>query len=249
VLGAPLPSLRGVPGTIARQNATRNPKRTAAAASALMLCVGLVSFITIFASSATAAVNTIYNRAFTGDFIINSGAGETGGVHPALAQRVSQLPPVALASGLRAGMAKIEGGVQEVFAVDTRTAFGILDIQPLQGNQNDLGRDACPPPRPRPGARAATPSPGRATPAAPPGASPPTRKRCVYVRVTVARCPGYVGTPKSTGEFSSLNFTTTGAAGAVRRAPASRSRRLRPLAAMTARIRRSRDRGMRSPSL
>jgi putative ABC transport system permease protein len=142
VLGAPLPRLRGVPGTIARQNATRNPKRTAAAASALMICVGLVSFINVFASSATAAVNTLYDRSFTGDFIINSGAGETGGVDPALARRVSQLPQVALASGLRAGMAKIEGSVQEVFAVDPRTAFGIFDVQPLQGNQNDLGRDA-----------------------------------------------------------------------------------------------------------
>ena len=60
VLGAPLPSLRGVTGTIARQNAMRNPKRTAAAASALMICVGLVSFITIFASSTKAAANAVY---------------------------------------------------------------------------------------------------------------------------------------------------------------------------------------------
>jgi len=141
-LGAPLPRLRGVAGTIARQNAMRNPKRTAAAASALMICVGMVTFITIFASSAKAAVNTVYGRAFTGDFIINSGAGGTGGVDPALARRVSQLPQVALASGLRVGMAKIEGGVQQVVAVDPRTAFGIFDVQPLQGNQNDLGRDA-----------------------------------------------------------------------------------------------------------
>ena len=142
VLGAPLPSLRGVTGTIARQNAMRNPKRTAAAASALMICVGLVSFITIFASSATAAINTVYARSFTGDFIINSGAGGTGGVDPALARRVGQLPQVALASGLRVGMAKIEGGVQQVVAVDPKTAFGIFDVQPLQGNENDLGPDA-----------------------------------------------------------------------------------------------------------
>ena len=142
VLGAPLPSLRGVPGTIARQNATRNPKRTAAAASALMICVGLVSFIAIFASSATAAANAVYDRSFTGDFVINSGAAGMGGVDPGLARRVSQLTQVALASGLRAGMAKIEGGVQQVYAVDPRTAFGIFDVQPLQGNQTDLGRDA-----------------------------------------------------------------------------------------------------------
>ena len=59
VLGAPLPALRGAAGTLAHQNAMRNPKRTAATASALMICVGLVSFITIFASSTQAAINTV----------------------------------------------------------------------------------------------------------------------------------------------------------------------------------------------
>jgi len=58
VVGAPLPSLRGVTGTLARQNAMRNPKRTAASASALMIGVGLVGFFTILASSSTASVNS-----------------------------------------------------------------------------------------------------------------------------------------------------------------------------------------------
>ena len=41
-LGAPLPRLRGVTGELARDNAMRNPKRTAASASVLMIGVGLV---------------------------------------------------------------------------------------------------------------------------------------------------------------------------------------------------------------
>jgi putative ABC transport system permease protein len=142
VLGAPLPAVRGIAGTIARENAMRNPKRTAATASALMICVGLVSFITIFASSTRAAINTVVNRSFAGDFVIDSGAGMGGGFDPSLARRVGQLPQVALASGARVGMAKIEGSVQQVVAVDPKTAFGIFDVQPLQGNQNNLGRNA-----------------------------------------------------------------------------------------------------------
>ena len=142
VLGAPLPRLRGVAGTIARQNAMRNPKRTAAAASALMICVGMVTFINIFASSAKAAANTVYDRAFTGDFIINSGAGGTGGVDPGLARRVSQLPQVAQASGARMGHGQDRRRRPAGRGLDPRTAFGIFDVQPLQGNQNDLGRDA-----------------------------------------------------------------------------------------------------------
>ena len=112
------------------------------AAGAVALFVGLVSFITIFASSFQAAINTVVNRSFTGDFVIDSGAGMGGGFDPSLARRVNQLPQVALATGVRVGMAKIEGSVQQVVGVDPKTAFGIFDVQPLQGNQDNLGRDA-----------------------------------------------------------------------------------------------------------
>ncbi|HLY84191.1 MAG TPA: FtsX-like permease family protein, partial [Acidimicrobiales bacterium] len=141
-LGAPLPRLRGMAGILARQNAMRNPKRTAATASALMICVGLVGFITIFASSARASINVVVDRAFTGDFIINSGGGMMGGVDPGLAQRLSQLPQVASASGLRMGSAKVDNSVVMIAAVDPRTAFDIIDVKPLQGKTTDLGRDA-----------------------------------------------------------------------------------------------------------
>ena len=48
-----LPRLRGVPGNLAKENALRNPKRTATNAAALMIGVALVGFITILASSTT----------------------------------------------------------------------------------------------------------------------------------------------------------------------------------------------------
>ena len=71
-VGAPLPRLRGVTGKLARQNAMRNPKRTAASASALMIGVGLVGFITILASSSTASVNSAIDRSFAGDIVIKT---------------------------------------------------------------------------------------------------------------------------------------------------------------------------------
>ena len=42
---APLERLRGVPGRLARENAVRNPGRTAATAAALMIGLALVSFV------------------------------------------------------------------------------------------------------------------------------------------------------------------------------------------------------------
>ena len=72
---------------------------TAPATSALMIGAGLVGFITIFASSTTASINASIDRSFAGDFVINSGAGTTGGVDPTLAQKLNALPQVAAATG------------------------------------------------------------------------------------------------------------------------------------------------------
>jgi putative ABC transport system permease protein len=141
-LGAPLPRLRGAAGLLARQNAMRNPKRTAASASALMIGVGLVAFITIFASSTKASINATVNRAFTGDFVIDSGAGMTGGVDPGLAHRLNTLPEVQAAFGLRFGSAKINGSVQPLIGVDPATAFKVFDVKPLKGSSRDLNATA-----------------------------------------------------------------------------------------------------------
>ncbi len=49
-IGWPLPRLFPVSGNLARRNAMRNPRRTASTAAALMIGVGLVGFIAVFAS-------------------------------------------------------------------------------------------------------------------------------------------------------------------------------------------------------
>jgi putative ABC transport system permease protein len=141
IVGAPLPRLRGVPGKLARENAMRNPKRTAAAASALMIGVGLVGFITILASSTTASINSTIDRSFAGDIVINSGAGLTGGIDPTLAQRLNKLPQVAAATGVRAGLAKIYGKVEQIGAVDPGAGSRIFHVSPVAGSIADLGHN------------------------------------------------------------------------------------------------------------
>jgi putative ABC transport system permease protein len=142
VIGAPLPRIKGVTGTLARENTMRNPKRTAASASALMIGVGLIAFISIFASSAKASINATIDRTFAGDFVINSGAGSSGGgVAPALAQRLNALPQVAAATGERTGSMLILGQPVMIAAVDPRTAGRIFDVSPLQGSIGALGTD------------------------------------------------------------------------------------------------------------
>lgn len=141
-IGSPLPRLRGITGEIARENAMRNPKRTAASASALMIGVGLVGFITIFVSSATASQDKAIDDSFTGDIVVNSGGGLMGGVDPGLAKELNLLPEVAYATGLRQGFASVDGDVTFVSGINTATAFNVMDIKPIKGTASALSRFA-----------------------------------------------------------------------------------------------------------
>jgi putative ABC transport system permease protein len=141
-IGALLPRLRGITGTLARENAMRNPKRTAATASALMIGVGLIAFISIFAASTKASFSATIDKSFTGDFVIDAGAFGSGGLDPGLADRLNDLPEVKAAAGVRVGAAQINGGSKQVIGVDPTTAFDIIDVQPLQGGPADLDSDS-----------------------------------------------------------------------------------------------------------
>jgi putative ABC transport system permease protein len=137
--GAPLARTRGVAGVLSRQNAMRNPRRTATTASALMVCVGMVGFMTIFASSARASIDSVVDQSFTGDYVINSGAGLNGGFDPSFTQRLSQLPQLSAVTGLRLGMALVDGSSVQLAAVDPNTAFKLFNVKPLEGSEQALG--------------------------------------------------------------------------------------------------------------
>jgi putative ABC transport system permease protein len=141
-IGAALPRLRGVTGNLARENAMRNPKRTAATASALMIGVALIGFISILAASTRTSINASIDKAFTSDFVVNPGTFGVGGLDPELAARIDGLPEVEAASGVRFGAVEIGGSTEQVLGVDPASTFDLVDVEPLQGSPDDLGRDA-----------------------------------------------------------------------------------------------------------
>lgn len=139
LIGWPLPRVRGIAGELARENAMRNPQRTAATASALMIGVGLVSFITIFASSTKASIAEAIDQRFLGDFVITSPAmAGMGGLDPGLGDRLDHLPEVDIAGGVRVKAALVDGTPTQLFAADPE-AFQIFDVRPLRGTPADLG--------------------------------------------------------------------------------------------------------------
>jgi putative ABC transport system permease protein len=134
VIGWPLPRLRGLPGNLARENAMRNPKRTASTASALMIGVGLVAFISIFAAATKASFNAAVDRSFTGDFVLT----HPGGIDPGVAAQVGELPEVDVATSFRFGAAQVDGRATYLIAADPLELAALFDLDPVEGTPADL---------------------------------------------------------------------------------------------------------------
>jgi putative ABC transport system permease protein len=137
VLGWPVARLK-MTGRLAKENTIRNPKRTSATAAALMIGVGLVGLITIVASSFTLSIDQAIDDSFTGDFVLDSGAFGFGGLAPELADQLNELPEVQTATGIRYGIAEVNGSGAPMLGVDPATAFDILDIDVLAGSTDGL---------------------------------------------------------------------------------------------------------------
>lgn len=138
VIGAPLPVVRGVTGRLAQQNALRNPKRTAATASALMIGIGIVVLITVLAQSIKTSAFSNIDRSFQGDLAIDSGTFGFGGLPPTLADEIDALPEVEAASGLRMGFAEIGPSAKTIYGVDSERMFQIVDVGLVEGDLSRL---------------------------------------------------------------------------------------------------------------
>jgi putative ABC transport system permease protein len=137
VVGSPLPRLRGMAGNLARENALRNPRRTAATASALMIGVGLVAFIGIFAASAKASLDDTIKKQFHGDFVV-AASNEFGGLSPAVEGKLKAQPEVADVVPLRFSPATVNGGRAILTGIDGKSFDKIADIQLRSGSLSDL---------------------------------------------------------------------------------------------------------------
>jgi putative ABC transport system permease protein len=139
LIGAPLSALKGMTGTLARENAVRNPRRTASTAAALMIGVSLVAFITILASSARGAADAQVDKTFAGDFLLD--AGGFPALSPDLARRLDRLPEVEAASGVRSNLVEVDGASTDLVAVDPSSYGGIVDLGVTEGRLQDLDGD------------------------------------------------------------------------------------------------------------
>lgn len=142
LLGAPIAAARGIPGRLARQNAARSPKRTAATAAALMIGVALVGFITILADSTRDSIDAEFTRGLKADLIIQASSFEIG-IPLSLTDEVRAADGVATAASVRQYFAQLQWGEDRdvttfVGAVQPDEFLEVIDVRMDQGSLTDL---------------------------------------------------------------------------------------------------------------
>jgi putative ABC transport system permease protein len=117
VLGWPAQHIGGAAGILARDNASRNPARTASTASALMIGLALVTFVALFAQGLRKPFEDAVDQLFIADYAVIS----SGSFLPISADAGKSLqgkPGAEVVSPVRAGSAQFLGNAHNLSAVD-----------------------------------------------------------------------------------------------------------------------------------
>jgi putative ABC transport system permease protein len=131
-IGAPLRA-RGLPGDLARQNAMRNPRRTASTAMALVIGLTLVAAVAVFAASLKASFGDLLATSTNADLYVLTPNSQSEGFSPAAIDTVRDVDGVGTVSPTTFGMGEIGGAVTGFRSVDPGTVERAFDLEMRSG--------------------------------------------------------------------------------------------------------------------
>ncbi|MFF7023786.1 ABC transporter permease [Streptomyces klenkii] len=137
---APVMRLFGISGKLARQNAVRNPRRTAATASALMIGLTLITGLTVIAGSVQQAIDKMATGSLKADYVVSMASMTS--LSTDVEKKLAGHPDVTATSPLRTSPARIGGEHQSLTGVNgaaigelTRLEFTAGGIAGLSGDK------------------------------------------------------------------------------------------------------------------
>ncbi|SPF03864.1 ABC transporter permease [Streptomyces sp. MA5143a] len=118
LIAAAAPVLRvfGVSGKLARQNSVRNPRRTAATASALMIGLTLITGMTVMAGSLQTAIGKMAADSIKADYVVSMANGSY--LSPDVEKKLSGTEGVTAVSPLRNAESRIDGQTEYITGVN-----------------------------------------------------------------------------------------------------------------------------------
>ncbi|QHC20713.1 ABC transporter permease [Streptomyces sp. GS7] len=122
-LAAPVLRMFGISGVLARQNAVRNPRRTAATASALMVGLTLITGLTVIAGSVQQGIDKMATASLKADYVVSM-ASRTP-LSPDVAKKIAGMDEVTASSPLRNSVSRIGTGTEYLTGVNGKD-FGKL---------------------------------------------------------------------------------------------------------------------------
>ena len=134
LIAAAAPVLRvfGVSGKLARQNSVRNPRRTAATASALMIGLTLITGMTVMAGSLQTSIDRMASSAIRADYVVSM--ANRGPLSPDVARRLAGADGVTASSPLRNGASRIGGETEYLTGVDGSAIGKLTDLKVDDGS-------------------------------------------------------------------------------------------------------------------
>jgi putative ABC transport system permease protein len=138
VIAGGYPRLFGTVGLLARENARRNPRRTAATASALMIGLALVTTMAILGQSTKASVDELISSDLKADYIVSNAIQAP--FSAAVAPEIAALPGVSAAVPFRFSIVDIDGEQSFVAAFDP-VAMGQVVAITVESGSLDTGDD------------------------------------------------------------------------------------------------------------
>jgi putative ABC transport system permease protein len=137
VIGWPFARAFRLPGALARQNAMRNPRRTASTAAALMIGLALVAFVSVFAASIKGSTNKILDESVSADYILMNTDGFTP-FSTEVATRLADQPELEAVTGDRLGAWKLNGATKQLIGIDPVAYQQVVRTDVTAGSLADL---------------------------------------------------------------------------------------------------------------
>ncbi|MFE7611713.1 MULTISPECIES: ABC transporter permease [Streptomyces] len=125
--------LFGISGKLAKENALRNPRRTAATASSLMIGLTLITGMTVVGESAQRGMDKMAATGLTADYKVTAGSVMTG-LDPELSKKVAQVPGVRAMVPLRGTFFKAGDGFGRLTGTDLAQLPAVTALDFTQGS-------------------------------------------------------------------------------------------------------------------
>ena len=139
LVGIPAKRLGGAAGTLAADNATRNPARTAATAAALMIGLALVSFVAVLGQGVHGSIDRAVEKQVTADWVVTSQNGWSAFAAGA-GRAVAKSPGVELSFDIRSDRGRVGTTNVNVNGVDPRRIAGVYHFDWKHGSEATLAK-------------------------------------------------------------------------------------------------------------